>query len=110
METCSPLLQTFADEDLLLQAMLNVIGNAIKYTPEGGSVRVCCDLDEEAGELLIRITDTGVGIPPADLPRLFDKFYRVAGPHPPCQRHRVGAEPGQAGDRGDSRRQGLCGK
>lgn len=66
-----------ADRDMLYQAVLNLLSNAVKYTPEGGSVAVQTDSDPERGKVLIRIIDTGVGIPPKDLPFIFDKFYRA---------------------------------
>jgi len=53
----------------------NLISNAIKYTPEGGKVWV--DLAEESGFVKATVSDTGIGIKKEDLPRIFDKFYRV---------------------------------
>jgi two-component system sensor histidine kinase VicK len=49
--------------------------NAVKYTPEGGAVGVYCGAS--GGFARIRISDTGVGIPAEDIPRVFDRFYRV---------------------------------
>lgn len=59
----------------LSQVISNLVGNALKYTPDGGSITV--EAMEEGGQVLVSVKDTGVGIPPADLPRIFDKFYRV---------------------------------
>ncbi len=62
------------DEALLGRALENLIGNAIRYTAEGGSIGLRAAL--ENGVPVLTITDTGIGIPPEDLPRIFDPFYR----------------------------------
>jgi len=64
----------------LKQAFLNLISNAIKYTPDGGrvDVGVSASTTTAGAEIVtIGVTDTGIGIPPKDLPHVFDKFYRV---------------------------------
>jgi len=71
--------QVEADKDMIHQAMLNLVGNAIKYTPEGGEVTVTTATDEARGVGVFEVSDTGVGISPEDLPHIFDKFYRVRG-------------------------------
>jgi len=59
----------------LRQALQNLIGNAIKYTPEGGTVTLSSE--HEAGLVRIHIRDTGYGMPAADVQHVFDRFYRV---------------------------------
>ncbi|MCB9858098.1 MAG: PAS domain-containing protein [Phycisphaerales bacterium] len=69
--------QVDADRDLIYQAVLNLISNAIKYTPSNGRVSVSTVPQEERNRILIDIEDTGAGIPKEDLPRMFEKFFRV---------------------------------
>ena len=77
-EKLTPVLyQTLADRDMLYQAVLNLLSNAVKYTPKGGSITVETCIDETQKKVLTKIMDTGVGIPPKDLPFVFDKFYRA---------------------------------
>ncbi len=57
------------------QVLSNLISNAIKYTPEGGSVAVSAE--RQNGYVVIRVRDNGLGIPEKDLPHLFERFYRV---------------------------------
>ena len=78
VEQLAPLIyQTMADRDMIYQAVLNLLSNAVKYTPEGGTLTVQSVVDESKKRVCARISDTGVGIPPKDLPFVFDKFYRV---------------------------------
>jgi two-component system phosphate regulon sensor histidine kinase PhoR len=60
---------------LLEQAVVNLVDNAIKYSPAGSSVQVGCEV--AAGELAISVRDRGPGIAREHLPRLFERFYRV---------------------------------
>lgn len=69
--------QSLADKDMIHRAILNLMSNAVKYTPEGGTLSVSTEVDEAAKRITVKISDTGVGIPPKDLPYVFDKFYRV---------------------------------
>ena len=65
-----------SDRDQLDRAITNVLANAIKYTPDGGTVSVT--LSTTGGRVVLTIADTGVGIPESELPLLFDRFYRGA--------------------------------
>jgi signal transduction histidine kinase len=69
-----PDLTVRADRDRLRQALANLVDNAIKYTPRGGPVDVTAN--READAVVIRVADTGRGIPEQDLPRIFDRLYR----------------------------------
>jgi signal transduction histidine kinase len=59
----------------LRQLFLNLIDNAIKYTPEGGAVTL--QVERQNGSALFEVADTGIGIPPEEIDRIFDRFYRV---------------------------------
>lgn len=61
------------DSDLLEKVFVNLLSNAFKFTPEGGSVRI--ELTEEEDRVFIQVIDTGSGIQPGNLPHLFDRFY-----------------------------------
>ena len=66
-----------ADRNLMKQVMLNLLSNALKYTPEKGRVSVEIDIDNLARSVVVSVRDTGLGIPAHAIPRLFGKFYRV---------------------------------
>jgi PAS domain S-box-containing protein len=64
-----------ADEQRLTQVLLNLLGNAIKFTPDGGEIRVT--LSDAPGHVVCSIRDNGVGIAPEDLPKLFEAFVQL---------------------------------
>ena len=59
----------------MIQLALNLIENAVKYTPEGGLITVT--LTQTSGQVRLTVADTGTGIPPEHLPHIFDRFYRM---------------------------------
>jgi two-component system sensor histidine kinase KdpD len=67
------------DFGLIVQAMVNVLDNAVKYSPPGQPIEVWARIAHY--QLQISVADRGIGIPPEDLERVFDKFYRVQRPH-----------------------------
>jgi PAS domain S-box-containing protein len=67
--------QVAADPDKLRQILTNLIDNAIKYSPDGGCVEV--EIGRSGGRVRFRITDEGLGIPPAEQDRIFEKFFRL---------------------------------
>ena len=69
--------QVEADRDMIYQAVMNLLSNALKYTPSGGTVSVNVGVDERRGVTFCEVADTGAGISPEELPHIFDKFYRV---------------------------------
>lgn len=72
---CPTSLPAFADPDRLAQVLANLLSNAVRYTPPGGTVTVRAA--RRPGDVLISIANTGEGIPPTDLERVFERFYRV---------------------------------
>lgn len=75
VHSSKPVILIKADSDLIRQAIVNLISNALKYTPAGGSVDV--QSFAQAARAVVEVRDTGIGIPEADLPHVFERFYRV---------------------------------
>lgn len=73
---CEPDVVAYVDRDQWSKVVLNLISNALKFTFEGG-VSVTLGVEDE--QAVLRVSDTGTGIPEADQPRLFERFHRVAG-------------------------------
>ena len=67
----------WADEDKLRRMLVNLLGNAIKFTPVGGTVTISVRADDEENTLLFAVRDTGEGIPPEAFERIFEKFGQV---------------------------------
>lgn len=75
-EIPSGLLPLRADRDRLVQVLLNVLDNAVKFTPEDGKIGFSAETDE-TGNTLVRISDTGIGIPEGEINRIGERFYRA---------------------------------
>ena len=99
------------DEDRIGQVLLNLVGNALQYTPAGGEV--CLRARREGGMVRLAVEDTGIGIAPEHLPHVFERFYRVdksrsragggSGIGLTIARHLVEAHGGQIGVTSDGR-------
>jgi K+-sensing histidine kinase KdpD len=74
IEAAADALQVYGDAQLLRQAILNLISNAVKYTPSGGEIRI--QMSREGDRALWSVKDNGIGIPRSDMGKLFEKFYR----------------------------------
>lgn len=78
LDVQTPSIMVFADPDAIKQAAINIIGNALKFTPQGGSVTVILTSDDNF--MQFSVEDTGTGIPETDIENIFEKFYRVNRP------------------------------
>jgi PAS domain S-box-containing protein len=78
IDPCGPLPDLLVDEDRLVQVMTNLLSNAVKFTPPGGTITVRAHQEEgPPSRVVLTVADTGMGIPAADLPYIFDKFHRA---------------------------------
>ncbi len=75
----APGLTLLGDRERLTQAFNNLLGNAIKYT-EKGTIELNADYDRESGEIVVKVSDSGIGIPEDDQKAIFEMFYRVENP------------------------------
>jgi heavy metal sensor kinase len=75
LENDSPSIALNGDEELIRRLILNLLDNAVKYTPAGGEISLALARQNGSAEIVVR--DTGIGIPEAAQPRVFDRFYRV---------------------------------
>jgi heavy metal sensor kinase len=75
LEKDSPSIALNGDEELIRRLILNLLDNAVKYTPAGGEISLALARQNGSAEIVVR--DTGIGIPEAAQPRVFDRFYRV---------------------------------
>ncbi|MCA9306266.1 MAG: PAS domain S-box protein [Phycisphaerales bacterium] len=75
---CGPLVyNAAADRDMMTQVVMNLVSNGIKYTPDGGRVTVTIDNDDATRSVMVTVADTGLGVPPDALDKIFDKFFRI---------------------------------
>jgi signal transduction histidine kinase len=78
LETQSPV-QILGDSDLMREAVSNLIGNAIKFTPENGAVSI--SVIREEGLPVVRVRDSGIGVEPGERDKIFQRFYRTSSGH-----------------------------
>ncbi len=78
----------YADPEKIRQVLINLVSNAIKFTPMGGHVSIRVEVDAHSGMQRVSVTDTGVGISPEDQRHIFNKFEQV----PSARKHIQGAK------------------
>ena len=71
----NPVADFYANKDKIEQVIINIVSNAVKYTPEGGKIEVFSG--KIYSDIYIKVVDNGIGIPKENLPRIFERFYRV---------------------------------
>ena len=72
----APIPLVHVDPEQMREVFSNLVANALKYSPDDSQVEVVCE--DRAGEVAVRVTDLGIGIPAASLPHVFDRFYRAS--------------------------------
>lgn len=75
LDITQPLPKVRADRERILQVLMNITSNAIKYTPDGGKILIAAGFEEDY--VWVEVSDNGIGIPPEDRDRIFERFYRV---------------------------------
>jgi signal transduction histidine kinase len=78
--------QVLADSGRIAQVLGNLVGNALKFTPPGGSISVCAERLPGEQLVAVRVSDTGPGIPPGETGRIFERLYQVPGSHEASRR------------------------
>lgn len=79
MRVVQDLPELYVDVELIDRVLHNLVDNAVKFTPDGGSIRLWAQVDPGAEDrLILGVTDTGPGIPPGEQPRLFEKFQQTS--------------------------------
>jgi len=73
--SCSGNGEVYADPDLFERALANLLDNALRFTPENGSIQIT--LSDHEADFEVAVSDSGCGIAPEHLPRVFDRFYRA---------------------------------
>jgi signal transduction histidine kinase len=71
--------RVYADRKLVAQALLNLLSNAVKFTPAGGYINIVAKREGGAGDLLISVSDTGIGMEPDEIPRALEPFGQIDG-------------------------------
>jgi two-component system phosphate regulon sensor histidine kinase PhoR len=66
-----------SDPKHMERAVVNLLTNAVVYTPRGGSITLTCEVDAKRGVMELSVADSGIGINPEELPKIFDKYYRI---------------------------------
>ena len=74
LDLCEPV-SVFADRDKINSVISNILSNAVKYSPKGAAIHVACSINKN--EVIVSVSDEGIGIKPSDADKIFDRYYRV---------------------------------